>query len=810
MTSNLEAALHYAGLGWKVFPVNYIRNDGSCSCGAAKCDKSPGKHPLTFSGHKEATTNAQQITSWWEQYPLANIGIATGNVVVIDVDVRADKSGVRGIDQYEHNLREIMPDTLYSETGSGGYHFFFWKPEGFADQIITTNSTTLDGRRLYGIDIRGDGGYAIVPPSNHISGGSYQWMDVEALQIEHGDLAVLPETLIQRMALRKTKAQQPIMPALPVAWYDDRDLAKIEDALTAIPADSDHGHWLDVSMALHYTCRQEAFELWDQWSRTSPDSYDYGRNLNRWNSFSIKRDNTKKPETIYMIARQYGWEEKTVRPWTFVDKNGEVIASQDEDGTLYQRPRTEEDPEPEEPTTEQDEQEEVIEGERRLGAPPFPMDLIHNLEESSVLYHIHQYIVGSARRPQPVLAMLAAITVVALLTNRRFRLQYGGRMNLMGVALGETGSGKDHGRVAIKEICRALEATNFLGGEQIASGQGLVSRMAIDPNCIFQLDEFGLMLQACTSGKDQHKADIVTTLMRLFSSADTVVRGTEYANKREKVREDLIHPHVFVHGTSTPDQFWQALSAGHASNGFLGRFLVVATDELYPTWNENQKPLDQVPPEIRYWYNRLNGAVTRSHTVFGVNTSEVDGEGGARPNTGADNQYEITLTDAARSLRNRFEGEFVIPIMRDASDKTRRAVFGRVMEYAIKLAGIHAVARSPETPEIDEQDLMWGIQFAKHSCDLIYYHTQASMADSWHEGKLKECLNIFRQYGTAGLGRAQLGKEKGFLKWKKREREEMIEQLLESGNLKLVGEMPRADGKPGRPRRNVLVVSEFA
>ena len=87
--SRLQAALSYARLGWAVLPLHTAIN-GLCSCGRANCS-SPGKHPRTAHGVKDATTNEATIREWWQQRPDANIGIATGAVsglVVLDVDPR--------------------------------------------------------------------------------------------------------------------------------------------------------------------------------------------------------------------------------------------------------------------------------------------------------------------------------------------------------------------------------------------------------------------------------------------------------------------------------------------------------------------------------------------------------------------------------------------------------------------------------------------------------------------------------------------------------------------------------------------------
>ena len=156
----LEYALTYAYFGFPVFPVHSPTNDGGCSCGKLGC-KSIGKHPITKNGFKDATTDEQQIRKWWDEWPNANIGMPMGRetgLFVLDVDAGGEDELMK---------HPQLPSSIQSITGSGGRHIFYFKPRH--KDII--NST----RFLSGLDIRGEGGYVVVPPSCHKSGNNYKW-----------------------------------------------------------------------------------------------------------------------------------------------------------------------------------------------------------------------------------------------------------------------------------------------------------------------------------------------------------------------------------------------------------------------------------------------------------------------------------------------------------------------------------------------------------------------------------------------------------------------------------------------------------
>lgn len=156
-----DQALYYASLGLAVLPLKPPRIPGQ---------KKPGKEPMTAHGVKDATTDQDVISQWWDNCPDANIGIATGSrsggLVVIDLDIDED----RGLNGYEV-LREWQqehgefPETWQSITGRGGYHLFY------RDAARNSNRAAL----YEGVDIRGENGYVVAPPSVHENGRLYEW-----------------------------------------------------------------------------------------------------------------------------------------------------------------------------------------------------------------------------------------------------------------------------------------------------------------------------------------------------------------------------------------------------------------------------------------------------------------------------------------------------------------------------------------------------------------------------------------------------------------------------------------------------------
>lgn len=153
-------ALRYLAHGYSVIPAHNIDRDKLCSCGKSVCPN-PGKHPRveTWRRFQKELPLEAQVRQWWTQWPNANVAIVTGaasGIVVVDIDPR------HGGDAKD---LEVTQDTVTCLTGGGGQHLYYRHPGG----VVGNRSAMFPG-----VDLRGDGGLVIAPPSNHEL-GFYRW-----------------------------------------------------------------------------------------------------------------------------------------------------------------------------------------------------------------------------------------------------------------------------------------------------------------------------------------------------------------------------------------------------------------------------------------------------------------------------------------------------------------------------------------------------------------------------------------------------------------------------------------------------------
>lgn len=115
------------------------------------------KRPVTQHGFQDATRDAVEIERQFATPGAAMIGVPTGDTsgfFCLDLDVKNGGGGLEWLAANQHRL----PDTRRHKTRSGGVHLLFAMPQG---RIIRNSA----GRIAAGVDVRGNGGYIIAPPS---------------------------------------------------------------------------------------------------------------------------------------------------------------------------------------------------------------------------------------------------------------------------------------------------------------------------------------------------------------------------------------------------------------------------------------------------------------------------------------------------------------------------------------------------------------------------------------------------------------------------------------------------------------------
>lgn len=157
-----DTATSYAQHGWRVLPLHHLTFNGTCTCDHHQCPQ-PGQHLCYVRDIAEASSDLTMIARWWEQDPLMNIGLATGDgLFVIELDRRC----VPSVDYFRQQY--AVPETALVRTEYGNWQLYFTYNRALT--LHTTSDQIGPGIHTYGA-----GDYVVAPPSL-LPSGPYSWL----------------------------------------------------------------------------------------------------------------------------------------------------------------------------------------------------------------------------------------------------------------------------------------------------------------------------------------------------------------------------------------------------------------------------------------------------------------------------------------------------------------------------------------------------------------------------------------------------------------------------------------------------------
>ncbi len=318
--SVVKNALDYARRGWRVVPIHYPAN-GGCSCGKPQCPAA-GKHPRVADWAKAATLDTDVITKWYTRWPASNVGVAMGIASgIIDIETDTKHQGDKHLIELEMLLGDLPP-TLSFKSGSGGTHRLYSTnglPDGAKVLTVGQLGCALLGMpkgSKTGVDVRGEGGQAVFPPSLHASGRRYAWVNPGARLAPIPALWVplllgntgAPNRLPARDAAESFLLNGPL--ALP-----DVDEALARSALKALSPDTTRLEWVTVGEAIRAQFGEEGLGLFIEWSSgelsdVTPTNYVGVEDVEaNWATFGHETDRSKQVtfRSVLKLAREAGW-----------------------------------------------------------------------------------------------------------------------------------------------------------------------------------------------------------------------------------------------------------------------------------------------------------------------------------------------------------------------------------------------------------------------------------------------------------------------------------------------------------------------
>lgn len=386
----------------------------------------------------------------------------------------------------------------------------------------------------------------------------------------------------------------------------------------------------------------------------------------------------------------------------------------------------------------------------------------------------------TAPKPQPLLALQAAILSVMAPMARRYCTNLNNWPMLWMLGMAVTASGKEHGKTMIEEILSAAKLDHMVSGSGYTSPGAVFSSLMDHPAHIALVDEFGKLMESSQAFGNQIKSDAITMLMEVFGRGHGIVRPSSYSfmalsrEQREALQSRKIYnPAIFILATTTPETFYSSLSQKWIADGFLGRILTCESPigrvpSLYPTHED-------VPDTITQW--ALD--VSRASCIGGVITHI------PIPSDTKPDPIQLIFSSTATSSIRAFESD-VIARMNRVQRSGLEVLLGRTVEKAMRLSMGVCLAERADRRTISDTDFQWAKEYTLACDSLMVEKAKENISDS-EFGRVKHrCLELLRAAGARGLTFRELGKKSAaFDALKPREQKEVMDALNTSGAAEL-------------------------
>ncbi|MGG7534661.1 bifunctional DNA primase/polymerase [Rhizobium sp. 12,4] len=775
-----DLALSYIAHGVPVFPcraADEITDQFDQETGEIVVYKA--KTPLVSNGFKGASKNPRVTGILWDRNPTAMVGIPTGEQLgawVLDVDVHKDDNG-NIINGYEtlaalEEKHGPLPTTATAKTAGGGEHRYFKHVSGVRNR----------GKLGLGLDIRGSGGYVIAPGSVTAEGKEYIWLDYDGEGIP--PLADAPDWLLELVLPPKPTATA----ATPYTYQGGEHDAYVERAvqaeleeLASTPqgqrgeAVNKSAFSLGTLVGAGVLSRSEAEAgLYDAAFANGVVAKDGEREvrakIRRGLDAGIKSPRAlPEPSAFDQVA--------PVDPSRMIARAAEKRARPDIE------PVEECAPEPDD--NEEDE------------APEYKLEAVADLESltypGGLVEDLIDWIVSSAEQPSRALAMAAVLPLVSALCGPRYSTgSRDTRPNIYTVALAESGFGKEHARSQIKRLLMSDQGVfaNFSGPARIMSASALREVLEANQSVNCQIDEFGGFVRDITDRKaGSHQRAISTDLRDYYSASSTFFEGAAYRGSPPK---RIYNPNLCIHGTSTPEQFWTALSSASAEDGLLPRLILFHVT--------GKKPPTVVPQrDVRYVPHTL---LMRMADVAGIDVAKQRGNLSGMVQKTTSSEVKPTVVqwteDALGILRSVKE---TIDAKEGAVASESQPFVRRIIENAIKLALIVAVGKDPKEPLITEEIFEWAAAVAWTCAAAMLAEVSERLADNQREANYKKIAALIRKAGSKGITEGKIADRcKAIDGW---QRDEILKDLQKTGQVEIAAN----DNKTGRPSRRLVWVA---
>ena len=650
-------------------------------------------------------------------------GAVSGGMVALDIDT--DDSTIRAA------LTGILPGTPVRKIGKRGETLFFHAPH-----ISASKRWTIDGEVI--CELIGPGRQTVLPPTIHPdTNAPYRWTGTEGLDAcNPAELPVLPADIVDRInAALAAFGYAGAQSAEPVFAAEDTPHRELNDAAMANLA-----AWVPALPLYRLRAARSGYEAAPIWRPSSSGKSDDERALNlKIHPKGIRDFGAGKgytPLDLVMVALSCDLDHAF---GVLADKLGWS------DGATIELHVDTAQPAPEaEPSADLD---PLIEYATNI---------------PGVLGDIVDWVTATARRPNRVLALATAVTVIGTLIGRRVARPTRSATHLYVVGIAPTGNGKQH---VLDSAVRLMKAAgDHIGPSQFFSLSAMIDLLDYKPLALCPQDEIGVFLKAITNRRaTSHEASTSQILRSLWGVSFATLPTPAWAARRMGL---ISCPAISILGVSTPDEFYSALQGDSVNNGFLNRFLTLQSNVRAT----DATPIDTtVPDRLRDTLRQLY-LWSGPASLMQINDPKIEYPPDILP----------WASDAARAVFD----DLVHGVERCTDEEPAMAPYiARCAEIAVRLATIRAAGRWGHGARVDAADMTWGAELAWKAGQAMADAVVDQVPDSERGIYLDKLLAIIRRRRTVKVRDIQM-----YMRGRLRSAEikDILQQLVEAGEVERI------------------------
>ena len=554
-------------------------------------------------------------------------------------------------------------------------------------------------------------------------------------------VAPLPDWLLALLKTRQPRTDTSV--PRQVAEMHPLEIAELQSALLTFPSD-DRDVWVQTGMALHATGDDAAgFQLWHDWSATSSKYQGEEDCRKTWSSFHDRPDGVT-VASIYQRATKAHWQ----RP-ALADLAASAGVDLPDFSALF----------------------------ASLTPAPRPAALLpqsNPLQQTlpGVLSTIADWSLRTAAHPVAAYATTAALALGSTLCARRYATDTGNFSSLYFLAVGKSGTGKEHVRKTIEDVLIAADVGFMYGPPRWTSDSAVFSGLLQAPQQCAVLDEFGHFLEAASSKGDASsmKDGVLREMMELYGRLGGRAHSPQFAtltlsnSQQDAAKRKVIdRPAQTLVGLTTPQKWYGSLRSIRVADGFLNRLCVIEAD--VPRGDYAIPSFDAVPTVVTDWAAQILAPSCELDTLTRL--------------TNIPDPVRLTMTPDAHALYTAFRRD-----CNRLADALEKELLGelpmRAAEQAMRLGLIAALADDPTARTVQTSHADWGVSVASFLLHQLVQSVSARMADSPLAALRKQFVHEIAARGDAGMTEREMKRHAMFSGVTRRDRDEIIGWALEA------------------------------